>query len=65
MNRIDGEPGFTEESFNFLKKKAAESEDPVFISVVFDEISIMKHISFDGRKFVGGTGKFTCLLNMS
>ena len=36
-----------------MKQKVDAGED-VIVSLMLDEISIMKHISFDGKRYVGG-----------
>jgi hypothetical protein len=60
---IGGEPGFTGEAYNALKMKADETKsagDPLLCSLMFDEMSIRKHVEWDGKQFRGyvdvGTG---------
>ena len=48
--------GFTKESFDLLEAKVEEEAqrgNPVFVSLVYDEVSIRKKIVWDGNKFVG------------
>ena len=53
---IDGNPGFTQEAFDSLKVKVADAnekgEDIVW-SLMLDEMSIMRHLDFDGKRVVG------------
>ena len=49
---LDGSAGFTTQVFDFLKSKN-DLGDQLVVSLVIDEMSIMKHVSFDGKKFVG------------
>ena len=60
---IDGEPGFTKESFDILKlhvNSATQKGSHVICNLVMDEMSIRKHIEYDGTQFRGyvdhGTG---------
>eukprot|EP00794_Sanderia_malayensis_P005759 gene5759-6462_t len=49
---ILAEPGFTEPVFNALKMKVNEAEkSKLLCSLVIDEITIRKHISWDGYSF--------------
>lgn len=53
---IDGDPGFTAEAFDVLRKHAEASQQlgrSLFCSLVMDEMSIRKHIEFDGKKHWG------------
>jgi hypothetical protein len=53
---LDAEPGFTEQSFQTLKKKVEEEQlkkKDVFVYITFDEMAIRKKITFDGKQFVG------------
>lgn len=56
---INGDPGFTKESFDILKLKVNENKI-VISNLVIDEMSIKDKIEFDGKKFHGlvdlGTG---------
>ena len=48
--------GFTEESFRLLEEKSNQEREKgkdVFVSLVFDEVSIHKKIEWDGTSFVG------------
>ena len=60
---LNGEPGFTQESFNILKlhvKCATEKGNRVICNLIMDEMAIRKHIEYDGTQFRGyvdhGTG---------
>ncbi|XP_060760936.1 uncharacterized protein LOC132870934 [Neoarius graeffei] len=53
---VNGEPGFTEESFAALKlkvEKAKEKGSEVICTLMMDEMVIKKHIEWDGSKFHG------------
>lgn len=52
-SKIDGEPGFTAQSFQFLKKEAEQSNFPVLVSLMLDEMSIRKEIRWNGKSFDG------------
>ena len=55
--KLDASPGFTHHFFEHLKTKVGDGKRDgknVFVSLTVDEMKIMKHISFDGKKFVGG-----------
>ena len=49
---MDGSAGFTAQVFDFLKAKNDDG-DELIVSLLIDEMSIMKHVSFDGKKYVG------------
>jgi len=49
---INGEPGFTKESFQTLKKKVKENSI-VICNLVVDEMSIKDKVEFDGKQFHG------------
>lgn len=55
---VDGSAGFTREAFEVIKK--FNNNYPLLLNLTFDEMSIRKHVEFDGEKFVGyvdlGTG---------
>lgn len=60
---INGEPGFTKESFDILKlhvNSATEKGSCVLCNLVMDEMAIRKHMEYDGHQFRGyvdhGTG---------
>jgi len=59
---INGDPGFTSESFNTLKLTVKEKKI-VLSSIVVDEMSIKDKIEFDGKHFHGlvdmGSGAHT------
>eukprot|EP00745_Piridium_sociabile_P017458 TRINITY_DN26262_c0_g3_i1.p1 TRINITY_DN26262_c0_g3~~TRINITY_DN26262_c0_g3_i1.p1 ORF type:complete len:251 (+),score=56.55 TRINITY_DN26262_c0_g3_i1:228-980(+) len=60
---ISGEPGFTKEVFQALQAKvisAERNQQQVCCGLMMDEMSIRKHVEWDGKKFRGfvdlGTG---------
>ena len=38
---LDGSPGFTKQVFDFLKEKSDKRQDPLVVSLIVDEMSIM------------------------
>ena len=55
-NVIDGEPGFTEEALRALKAKVLAGQrdgQKVVSSLMLDEMSIRKHVQYDGKKVRG------------
>ena len=53
---MNGEPGFSEEVFLALSakvKKEAEDNSKVVCSLLMDEMSIKKHLEWDGQRFRG------------
>ena len=53
---IGGCPGFTDEAFVSLKQKVEEASgrgEEVVCSLMLDEMSIMRHLDFDGKRVVG------------
>ncbi|KAK6174267.1 hypothetical protein SNE40_017579 [Patella caerulea] len=53
---IHADPGFTESSFTALEAKvkaAAENNKKVICSLAIDEMSVKKHVQWDGQKFRG------------
>lgn len=50
---INADPGFTSESFNVLKNHVQFSNKPIILSLIIDEMSVRKHIDWDGKKFHG------------
>jgi hypothetical protein len=53
---VNGEPGFTAEAFDVLKKHAEAAREvrkTVYCSLVLDEMSIRQHLEWTGRKFSG------------
>ena len=62
---VEGDPGFTKQSFDALKAKAndnlAQGKETV-CAVMFDEMAILKHIAYANGKYQGyvdiGTGRF-------
>ena len=60
---MDGEPGFTKDALNALKAKvlaAKRDSQEVVCALMLDEMSIRKHVEWDGKQFRGyvdlGTG---------
>lgn len=52
-NKINGQPGFTAESFAYIKHQVEKSDYPVFVALSLDEMSIMKHTEWTGKEFSG------------
>ena len=55
-SKIPAEPGFTEPAFKALSLKveqAKKQKKEVLTSLMFDEMSIKKHVVFDGKRFRG------------
>ena len=55
-SKIPADPGFTQPAFNALKLKAEEAKEngkEVLCSLMLDEMSIKKHVSWDGHKYQG------------
>eukprot|EP00795_Rhopilema_esculentum_P007373 gene7373-13113_t len=52
-SKIPAEAGFTEPSFLAIKRKVESSNEKVVLSLMLDEMSIRKHIAWDGTKFRG------------
>lgn len=50
---VEGEPGFTKESFFALKMKTESTNYPIFGGLVIDEIAIRRRIEWDGNKMYG------------
>lgn len=53
---VDGEPGFTEDVFQALQAKvmaAQRSGQQVLCSLLMDQMSIRKHVEWDGKKIQG------------
>lgn len=53
LQTIDASPGFTSESFKTLEKHVQYSEKTVLCSLIIDEMSIRKHLEWDGTTFHG------------
>ncbi|XP_071042246.1 DNA transposase THAP9 isoform X3 [Parasteatoda tepidariorum] len=51
--RIDGEPGFTDECFHAVELKIKNTAYHLYFSLVFDEMAIRQHVEFDGENFHG------------
>ena len=45
--------GFCGQIFQFLKAKVNETEQQIFVNLVFDEMSIHKHLYFNGTSYIG------------
>lgn len=61
LHSIDGSPGITQESINALKRKAEESETPLLVSLIKDEIYIKKKIEYHAEeKEFSGFVTFRC-----
>lgn len=61
---LNGSPGFTQEAFEALKCRVMEAKnrnEVVHCGLMIDEMSIRKHIEFDGQRYYGfvdlGTGE--------
>ena len=55
---INGKPGFTQEAFHALSMKvqdAAKGNDDVICGLVIDEMTIRKHLEWDGDRYIGFT----------
>ena len=55
-NAMDGEPGFTKEALTALKAKvlaAKRDGQKVVCALMLDEMSIRKHVQWDGKKYRG------------
>jgi len=50
---IDGEPGFTKETFQSITQRVSESVDSMICNIVIDEMSIRKQITYFNGKFYG------------
>lgn len=59
---VDGAPGFTDTAFRALKLRSEASDNKtMYCSLMMDEISIRKHIEFDGTKYHCYIDMGTCL----
>ncbi|KAG8177606.1 hypothetical protein JTE90_004713 [Oedothorax gibbosus] len=52
-NVIDGRPGFTAEALSALKYRLDVTPYKVYFAIMFDEMAIKKHLSWDGNSFFG------------
>ena len=50
---VNGEPGFTAESFVAVANKIKEAKHELLFSLTFDEMAIRQQVDFDGKKFHG------------
>lgn len=53
FKNINAEPGFTSEAFDYLKVHLKNCDKQPILSLIVDEISIRKHVEWDGKKFHG------------
>lgn len=51
--RVDGEPGFTGQSFEFLRQEAEKKKYQILAALDIDEMSIRKHVAWSKDKFTG------------
>ena len=54
--KLDASPGFTEQSFLFIKKKIEQEKEngkELLFSLMLDEMKIHRHLTFNGKEFVG------------
>jgi hypothetical protein len=54
--KVDASPGFTARSFQQLKQRVEDDKErgqKVIVQLVLDEMSIRRHVQFDGQKFIG------------
>jgi len=58
---IDDAPGFTDSAFKALQLRSEARGETLLCSLIMDEISIRKHVEFDGRKYHGYIDMGTCL----
>ena len=56
---MDGDPGFSGQSLSFLKEKVKErgSDNPLYLALMFDEMSLHQHLQFNGKEFDGTVGE--------
>ena len=52
-SKVPAEPGFTEPSFQALAQRKKYAGKNVICSLMIDEMAIMKHVSWDGKKYRG------------
>lgn len=50
---VEGDPGFTSESFEALKLKVESTKYPIIAGLVMDEMAIRRRIEWDGNKLHG------------
>ncbi|KAH0811281.1 hypothetical protein GEV33_011508 [Tenebrio molitor] len=57
---VNGNPGFTEESFHAIRQMVEKSNYELFGALLVDEVAIRKHLDYDGHNMTGyvdlGTG---------
>jgi len=51
---VDGEPGFTFEAFEAIRRKVTETHEPIICNITLDEMAIRKQTIFFNGKFYGG-----------
>lgn len=54
-SNIDGSPGFTKQSLTAISVKS--EENPVFVNLVFDEMSVKKNVELVGKNYIGYVDK--------
>ena len=65
-SKIPAEPGFTEPAFKALSLKVEEAKKhnkQVLTSLMFDEMSIKKHVAYDGKRFRGYVDIGDCFMD--
>lgn len=50
---VNGEPGFNEEAFEFIKERVSRTDHLLFGALIMDEMAIRQQVEFDGQKFCG------------
>lgn len=52
-SHVDADPGFTEEALKSLTLKASHTRNPIYCSLMLDEMAIRQHLEFSGTKYYG------------
>ncbi|RZF48094.1 hypothetical protein LSTR_LSTR002160 [Laodelphax striatellus] len=50
---VEGKPGFTSEAFQAIKHRARNANYPIYVALLFDEMTVEKHFEWDGDCFFG------------
>ena len=50
---VEGTPGFSSESLDYLKQIVSNSDYRLLFSLIMDEMAIRQHVEFDGKVFHG------------
>ncbi|KAH8034327.1 hypothetical protein HPB51_023320 [Rhipicephalus microplus] len=50
---VNGDPGFTSESFEFIKNIVQGRDEPLVAAIMIDDMSIKKHVQLVGNKVFG------------